>query len=1415
MKPPRPQRARPFVTIAIALASSGIVFADALPVEFDPDRILEGTSPVTAGFTPCTVALRAGPGFGEPGSEGRSVPLDLTFSDLPVTAISLDIVDIPDMLDATSCSSVVSGFDCAVGQIANGISLSLTSNAGETIPEHPWPAPVAELLYSVDGDAPPGPVALVPRNVVVSNSEGLDCVLNVGPRVFRVTRCADGSQDGDTDGDGTWNCVDGCPDDPLKVEPGECGCGVPDADGDGDGVFDCLDLCPEDPDKVEPGLCGCNEPDDPTDTDYDGYADCIDQCPEDPSKTEPGICGCGEPDHDSDSDGTPNCNDECPYDADRVEPGVCGCGVSDVDTDGDGTPDCVDLCPDDPDKTEPGICGCVAPDVDSDGDGPLDCDDGCPHDPDKFLPGECGCGVPETDSDVDGAPDCVDDCPDNPLIIVAGSCGCDAPDSDGDGASDCDDGCPDDPQKVEPGLCGCGAPETDSDGDVTPDCVDGCPSDPTKTEPGACGCGEPDTDADGDDIPDCFDPCITGEAQDPDEDGVCGDDDNCPEDYNPDQADEDDDGLGNACDFVGGSSSSILSVVPQGSTVQMFNVARSWEAQSVPALAATQPDDWRIGGPIVFPEVPIDLFDVLYVEQVGQAAGDHDPITGEMTLSLPINMYDSDGDEWPATLELTTGATNANQNGTLICNTPPAPGDPSVCQGSPRDAAGNLRMVSLLEVPPGTGLLVDGSTYRVEVNLTLPRVDSDGDGIEDFDDNCPTLANAGQADEDNDGLGNVCEAIPPSGGLDCYPSSRYGWSVSYVDSQQLVGEDGRATNAIDGDQQTSWVTQWAPTSPDHPHEIVIDTGGLGMRCGFSYLPRQDGGINGTIRGYEFALSPDGENWNTVSSGVLLEPGMSLVEQHIGFPPAPGRFLRLRSLGEINGGPWAVVAELNTRYIPPELLGPPEAAIDAPVEDLAIDRGAVVEFAGTGIAEEDGQPLTFWWSFPDCAAPALAFEEDAGRVAFDCPPGDYLASFVVCSPWGCSLAQRSIRVLGVGCAPLSPDDWIVIDVDSEQIAFEYGAAGNAIDGDPLTNWVTEWLPASPGHPHEIRIDTGNVQTLCGFSYLPRQDGGVNGNIQQFEFAVSPDGLQWSQVAGGAFFDVLAPPNAQVVEFQPVLGRYVQLRSLSALYGGPWAVVAELGLSGPTQTSSLPPSVAIDLPADDVLVDPGSSVSFASTANAPDDELPLSLWWRFPDCAVPSTSEVEDPGAVVFDCPPGDYLAELSVCDAAGACTEVERGVTVSGPPCAELPKDGWSVVYVDSEETIAEDGRAVNAIDGDPSTLWVTRWTPYDDPMPHEIRIDLGSTELLCGFSVLPRQDGGVNGTIRAYELEISEDEVNWTTVANGELSDGVDPIARRQILFGPASGRFVRLRALSDIGGGPWAVVSELGVLANRDGTDD
>ncbi len=69
----------------------------------------------------------------------------------------------------------------------------------------------------------------------------------------------------DSDGDGRPDFIDGCPDDPAKLDPGACGCGVPDTDADADGVPDCIDNCPAvpNPDQVDSDDDGIGDACDP------------------------------------------------------------------------------------------------------------------------------------------------------------------------------------------------------------------------------------------------------------------------------------------------------------------------------------------------------------------------------------------------------------------------------------------------------------------------------------------------------------------------------------------------------------------------------------------------------------------------------------------------------------------------------------------------------------------------------------------------------------------------------------------------------------------------------------------------------------------------------------------------------------------------------------------------------------------------------------------------------------------------------------------------------------------------------------------------------------------------------------------------------------------------------------------------
>ena len=144
----------------------------------------------------------------------------------------------------------------------------------------------------------------------------------------------------------------------------------------------------------------------------------------------------------------------------------------------------------------------------------------------------------------------------------------------------------------------------------------------------------------------------------------------------------------------------------------------------------------------------------------------------------------------------------------------------------------------------------------------------------------------------------------------------------------------------------------------------------------------------------------------------------------------------------------------------------------------------------------------------------------------------------------------------------------------------------------------------------------------------------------------------------------------------------------------------------------------------------------------------------------------------------------------------------------------SVCAFCSEETEGEgpdNGRAENAIDGNPNTFWVTKWLDtVDSTFPHWVELDMGNVYNVSGFTYLPRQHSSNNGLIRDYKFYVGNgtdcDNIEWVEVASGAFDDSLSKEEKR-VCFTAATGRFVRLEAISEVNGRPWTSAAELNVL--------
>ena len=521
----------------------------------------------------------------------------------------------------------------------------------------------------------------------------------------------------DDDGDGTPNACDNCP---AIANPDQANCDgdtlgdacEPDTtDEDGDGVIGPCDNCP-----------GLSNPDQ-ADSDGDGLGDVCDAC-----------VGPGAADADGDAvcDGADNC------------PGLANPGQSDCDGDGVG-----DAC--DGDTT------------DGDGDGIADPCDNCPT---IANPGQA-------DSDFDGVGDACDACA-GPGTV------------DGDGDAICDpfDNCPAVPNPTQSNCDGDGLgdacdPDTiDADGDGVADACDNCPNANNPTQ----------ADSDFDGFGDACDTCPGFGAADSDGDAICDANDNCPTVGNPGQVDATGDGVGDACDQgnldTTGCYRAADTIAPPDGTEPTFSFIDISATGTPAGIGALE-----VSGPIPI-GFPFDFYGATYSQAFISSNGFLSFLAGQTECCggpLP-NRAAPNGliaGAWEAlfpgpgsVVYQTLGAAPSRQfivqfqavpnpitnvsntfeiilnegtNEILVQYANAQSGPFSQTLAGIEDPEGRF---GLAWAGPGSVTLVN-QAVRYSPTASL-GVDADGDGLANCLDNCPAVANPGQADTDGNGVGDAC-----------------------------------------------------------------------------------------------------------------------------------------------------------------------------------------------------------------------------------------------------------------------------------------------------------------------------------------------------------------------------------------------------------------------------------------------------------------------------------------------------------------------------------------------------------------------------------------------------------------------------------------------------------------------------------
>jgi len=208
-------------------------------------------------------------------------------------------------------------------------------------------------------------------------------------------------------------------------------------------------------------------------------------------------------------------------------------------------------------------------------------------------------------------------------------------------------------------------------------------------------------------------------------------------------------------------------------------------------------------------------------------------------------------------------------------------------------------------------------------------------------------------------------AVVPLAAVRVSAADKVSLKVVKVDSEETAGEDGKGANAVDGDPATIWHTQWQDASPECPHEIIIELSRAASLKGFTYLPRQNEQVNGTIKEYEFYLSDDGKEFGQpVKKGTFAEGKEKKI---VLFPAKSTRFIKLKALSEINGGAWTSAAEIGIVEESETLVVKPK------LKFVRVDSEETSGEDGKGANAVDGNPSTHWHTQWQDATPACPHE----------------------------------------------------------------------------------------------------------------------------------------------------------------------------------------------------------------------------------------------------------------------------------------------------------------------------------------------------------------------------------------------------------------------------------------------------------